>query len=57
MQRPRDKSLLQQICLNPGLLLDLLSQRSEDGDLTDGNKVSSFTKETDVTYQTNQRDG
>lgn len=45
----------------PVLTLDfswLCSPRgAEDGDHTDGNKVSSFSKETDVTYQTNERDG
>lgn len=45
--QPRDKSILQQIRLKP---------RPEDEDRWDRNKASSFTQETDVTYQTNQRD-
>ncbi|KAK5869903.1 hypothetical protein PBY51_024583 [Eleginops maclovinus] len=55
--RPRDKFILQQISLNSGPLLDLYSPRgAENGDHTDSNKASSFTRETDVTYQTNQTD-
>ncbi len=33
-----------------------LPEEPRDGDRADGNAASSFTKETDVTYQTNQRD-